>query len=45
MTSAKRCAQYFVPAGTAPASLRETMVSEKARWDKVIRAAGVQPEG
>jgi len=37
--------QYFVPAGTAPASLRETMVSEKARWDKVIRAAGVQPEG
>ena len=37
--------QYFVPAGTAPASLRETMVSEKARWDKVIRTAGVQPEG
>ncbi len=37
-------AQYFVPAGTAPASLRQTMVSEKARWDKVIRAAGVQPE-
>ena len=37
-------AQYFVPAGTAPASLRQTMASEKARWDKVIRAAGVQPE-
>lgn len=37
-------AQYFVPAGTAPASLRQTMVSEKARWDKVIRAANVQPE-
>jgi len=41
----KMRAQYFVPAGTAPASLRQTMVSEKARWDKVIRAAGVQPEG
>ncbi|WP_439668505.1 Tripartite-type tricarboxylate transporter, extracytoplasmic receptor component TctC [Cupriavidus necator] len=40
----KMRAQYFVPAGTAPASLRQTMVSEKARWDKVIRAAGVQPE-
>lgn len=37
-------AQYFVPAGTAPASLRQTMVTEKARWDKVIRAANVQPE-
>ncbi len=37
-------AQYFVPAGTAPASLRQTMASEKARWDKVIRVAGVQPE-
>ncbi|AZG12680.1 Bug family tripartite tricarboxylate transporter substrate binding protein [Cupriavidus pauculus] len=37
-------AQYFVPAGTAPASLRQTMVPEKARWDKVIRAANVQPE-
>jgi tripartite-type tricarboxylate transporter receptor subunit TctC len=44
MTCAKMRAQYFVPAGTAPASLRQTMVSEKARWDKVIRAAGVQPE-
>ncbi|WP_116355499.1 tripartite tricarboxylate transporter substrate-binding protein [Cupriavidus taiwanensis] len=40
----KMRAQYFVPAGTAPASLRQTMVSEKARWDKVIRAAGVQAE-
>ncbi|TWG83812.1 tripartite-type tricarboxylate transporter receptor subunit TctC [Cupriavidus gilardii J11] len=37
-------AQYFIPAGTAPESLRQTMASEKARWDKVIRAAGVQPE-
>ncbi|WP_422649344.1 Tripartite tricarboxylate transporter substrate binding protein [Cupriavidus sp. H18C1] len=37
-------AQYFMPAGTAPASLRQTMASEKARWDQVIRAAGVQPE-
>jgi tripartite-type tricarboxylate transporter receptor subunit TctC len=41
----KMRAQYFVPAGTAPASLRDTMASEKVRWDKVIRAAGVQPEG
>ncbi|SDC41300.1 Tripartite-type tricarboxylate transporter, receptor component TctC [Cupriavidus sp. YR651] len=41
----KMRAQYFVPAGTAPASLRQTMASEKVRWDKVIRAAGVQPEG
>jgi tripartite-type tricarboxylate transporter receptor subunit TctC len=40
----KMRAQYFVPAGTAPASLRQTMVSERARWDKVIRAANVQPE-
>ncbi|SPD63330.1 conserved exported protein of unknown function [Cupriavidus taiwanensis] len=40
----KMRAQYFVPAGTAPASLRQTMASEKARWDKVIRTAGVQPE-
>ncbi|MFJ5383446.1 Bug family tripartite tricarboxylate transporter substrate binding protein [Cupriavidus sp. CER94] len=40
----KMRAQYFVPAGTAPASLRQTMVSEKARWDKVIRTANVQPE-
>lgn len=37
-------AQYFIPAGTAPESLRQTMASEKVRWDKVIRAAGVQPE-
>lgn len=41
---AKMRAQYFVPAGTAPQSLRQTMASEKARWDKVIRVAGVQPE-
>lgn len=40
----KMRAQYFVPAGTAPASLRQTMASEKVRWDKVIRIAHVQPE-
>lgn len=40
----KMRAQYFVPAGTAPASLRQTMVSERTRWDKVIRAANVQPD-
>lgn len=37
-------AQYFIPAGTAPESLRSMMASEKIRWDRVIRAAGVQPE-
>lgn len=41
---AKMRAQYFVPAGTAPASLRQTMATEKARWDKVIHLAHVQPE-
>ncbi|MFC4432265.1 Bug family tripartite tricarboxylate transporter substrate binding protein [Cupriavidus respiraculi] len=41
---ARMRAQYFTPAGTAPASLRDLMASEKVRWDKVIRAAGVQPE-
>ncbi|MDF3839458.1 tripartite tricarboxylate transporter substrate binding protein [Cupriavidus basilensis] len=41
---ARMRAQYFVPAGTAPASLRQTMASEKVRWDKVIRVAGVQAE-
>ncbi|QET02911.1 tripartite tricarboxylate transporter substrate binding protein [Cupriavidus pauculus] len=40
----KMRAQYFAPAGTAPASLRQTMASEKVRWDKVIRVAHVQPE-
>ena len=40
----KMRAQYFVPAGTAPASLRQTMATEKARWDKVIHLAHVQPE-
>ncbi|WP_137925964.1 tripartite tricarboxylate transporter substrate binding protein [Cupriavidus sp. 2SB] len=37
-------AQYFSPAGTAPASLRQMMALEKARWERVIRAAGVTPE-
>jgi tripartite-type tricarboxylate transporter receptor subunit TctC len=41
---AKLRAQYFVPAGTAPESLRALMVSEKVRWDRVIKMAGVQPE-
>jgi len=40
----KMRAQYFAPAGTAPDSLHRTMESEKLRWAKVIRAAGVQPE-
>lgn len=40
----KMRAQYFVPAGTAPASLKQTIATEKVRWDKVIRAANVQPE-
>lgn len=41
---ARMRALYFVPAGTAPQSLRQTMASEKVRWDQVIRVAGVQPE-
>ncbi len=37
-------AQYFSAAGTAPDGLAGLMRSERERWSKVIRAAGVQPE-
>ena len=37
-------AQYFSAAGTAPAALAGLMASERERWAKVIKAAGVKPE-
>ena len=37
-------AQYFTAAGTAPEALALLMKSERDRWARVIRAAGVQPE-
>jgi tripartite-type tricarboxylate transporter receptor subunit TctC len=36
--------QYFSAAGTAPEALGGLMKSERERWAKVIKAAGVQPE-
>jgi len=36
--------QYFSAAGTAPEALASLMKSERERWGKVIKAAGVQPE-
>jgi tripartite-type tricarboxylate transporter receptor subunit TctC len=36
--------QYFSAAGTAPEALAGLMKSERERWAKVIKAAGVQPE-
>ena len=36
--------QYFSAAGTAPEALAGLMKSERERWAKVIRAAGVKPE-
>ena len=36
--------QYFSAAGTAPEGLATQMKSERERWAKVIKAAGVQPE-
>jgi tripartite-type tricarboxylate transporter receptor subunit TctC len=41
---AKMLAQYFSAAGTAPEALAVLMKSERERWAKVIKAAGVQPE-
>jgi len=37
-------AQYFSAAGTAPDALVRLMASERERWGRVIRDAGVQPE-
>ena len=36
--------QYFSAAGTAPEALAGLMRSERERWGKVIKAAGVKPE-
>jgi tripartite-type tricarboxylate transporter receptor subunit TctC len=36
--------QYFSAAGTAPEALAGLMKSERERWARVIKAAGVQPE-
>jgi tripartite-type tricarboxylate transporter receptor subunit TctC len=36
--------QYFSAAGTAPQALAGLMQSERERWARVIRAAGVKPE-
>jgi len=36
--------QYFSAAGTAPQALAGLMASERERWAKVIKAAGVLPE-
>jgi tripartite-type tricarboxylate transporter receptor subunit TctC len=41
---AKMLAQYFSAAGTAPEALAVLMKSERERWAKVIKAAGVRPE-
>ena len=36
--------QYFSAAGTAPEALSGLMKTDRERWAKVIKAAGVQPE-
>jgi tripartite-type tricarboxylate transporter receptor subunit TctC len=41
---AKLLGQYFSAAGTAPEALAGLMQSERDRWAKVIKAAGVKPE-
>ncbi|HEY0857086.1 MAG TPA: tripartite tricarboxylate transporter substrate binding protein [Albitalea sp.] len=40
----KMLGQYFSAAGTAPEALAHLMQSERERWAKVIRSAGVIPE-
>ena len=41
---AKILGQYFSAAGTAPEALAGLMKTERERWGKVIKAAGVEPE-
>lgn len=41
---ARMLGQYFSAAGTAPEALSGLMKSERERWARVIKAAGVQPE-
>lgn len=40
----KMLGQFFSAAGTAPEALASLMKSERERWAKVIKAAGVNPE-
>ena len=40
----KLLAQYFTAAGTTPEALKGLIATERERWAKVIKAAGVQPE-
>ena len=40
----KMLGQYFSAAGTAPEALAGLMKTERERWAKVIKAAGVKPE-
>jgi tripartite-type tricarboxylate transporter receptor subunit TctC len=40
----KMLGQFFSAAGTAPEALAGLMKTERERWAKVIKAAGVQPE-
>jgi tripartite-type tricarboxylate transporter receptor subunit TctC len=40
----KMLGQYFSAAGTTPEALAGLMKSERERWAKVIKAAGVKPE-
>ena len=40
----KMLGQYFSAAGTAPEALSGLMKTERERWAKVIKAAGVKPE-
>ena len=41
---AKILGQFFSAAGTAPEALAGLMKTERERWGKVIKAAGVEPE-
>jgi tripartite-type tricarboxylate transporter receptor subunit TctC len=40
----KMLGQYFSAAGTAPEGLANLMKTERERWARVIKAAGVEPE-
>lgn len=40
----KMLGQYFSAAGTAPQALAGLMKSERERWGRVIKAAGVKPQ-
>jgi tripartite-type tricarboxylate transporter receptor subunit TctC len=40
----KMLSQYFSAVGTAPEALADLMKTERGRWGRVIKAAGVKPE-